>query len=47
MPNDLRKAHQRLDKAVPAAFGLKASASDEEILSDLFRRYEELTKGLI
>jgi hypothetical protein len=47
MPSDLRKAHQQLDKVVLAAFGLKASASDEEILSDLFRRYEELTKGLI
>jgi hypothetical protein len=47
MPSDLRKAHQQLDKVVMAAFGLKASASDEEILSDLFRRYEEATKLLI
>jgi hypothetical protein len=47
MPSDLRKAHQQLDKSVLAAFGLKAAAPDEEILSDLFRRYEELTKGLI
>jgi hypothetical protein len=47
MPRDLRKAHQQLDKSVLAAFGLKAAASDEEILSDLFRRYEEFTKGLI
>jgi hypothetical protein len=47
MPVNLRKAHLQLDMAVLSAFGLKASASNEEILSDLFRRYEELTKGLI
>ena len=47
MPSDLRKAHQQLDKSVLAAFGLKAAAPDEEFLSDLFRRYEKLTKGLI
>jgi hypothetical protein len=47
MPGDLRKAHQQLDKAVLKAFGLKATATDEEILADLFRRYAELTKGLI
>ena len=47
MPSDLRKAHQQLDKAVLKAFGLKATATDEEILADLFRRYAELTKGLI
>lgn len=47
MPPKLRKVHKELDKAVLSAFGLKASSSEEEILSDLFRRYEELTKGLI
>lgn len=47
MPTSLRKAHQQLDKAVLSAFGLKASATDEEILADLFKRYEELTRGLI
>jgi hypothetical protein len=47
MPVNLRKAHQQLDKAVLAAFGLKSSATDEEILADLFKRYEELTRGLI
>ena len=47
MPSDLRKAHQQLDKSVLAAFGLKPAAPDEEILAVLFRRYEELTKGLI
>ena len=47
MPTDLRKAHQALDKAVLSAFGLKPSATDEDILSELFRRYEELTAGLL
>jgi hypothetical protein len=47
MPNDLRKAHQSLDKAVLSAFGLPASATDEQVLAELFKRYEELTKGLI
>lgn len=47
MPGDLRKAHQILDKVMLSVFGLKASATDEEILSELFRRYEELTRGLI
>ena len=43
MPSELRKAHQALDKAVLAAFGLKASATDEAVLTELFRRYEEFT----
>lgn len=43
----LRRAHQQLDKAVSAAFGLKNTATDDEILSELFRRYEELIAGLI
>lgn len=47
MPADLRKAHQQLDKAVLSAYGLKASATDEDILAELFKRYEELTRGLI
>ena len=46
MPADLRKAHQQLDKAVLSAYGLKASATDEEILANLFQRYEDLTIGL-
>ena len=43
MPSELRKAHQRLDRAALAAYGLKASATDEAVLRELFRRYEELT----
>lgn len=47
MPSDLRKAHSTLDKAVLAAFGLKAAASDERILEKLFTLYAELTRGLL
>lgn len=47
MPTNLRKAHQQLDRAVLSVFNLKASATDEEILADLFERYEKLTRGLI
>jgi hypothetical protein len=47
MPANLRKAHQQLDKVVLTAIGLKASATDEGILADLFKRYEALTRGLI
>ena len=42
MPADLTRAHQDLDKAVLTAYGLKASATDAEVLSVLFTRYEEL-----
>jgi hypothetical protein len=47
MPSDLRKCHEQLDRAVVAAYGLKPSSSDEQILSELFRRYDELTRGLL
>jgi hypothetical protein len=47
MPSELRKAHRQLDMAVLAAFGLKVSASDEEVLAELFRRYDDLTRGLL
>ncbi len=45
MPPDLLKAHKSLDKAVLAAYGLAASATDTEILAELFKRYEALTKA--
>jgi hypothetical protein len=47
MPLELRKAHQQLDKSALAAFALKPSATDEEILTELFKLYEAATKGLI
>jgi len=46
MPPDLLKAHEQLDRVVLAAYGLKASATDAEVLSVLFTRYEELTAPL-
>lgn len=47
MPSVLRKAHDNLDKVALSAFGLKAAASDEQVLSDLFSRYDEATRGLL
>jgi hypothetical protein len=47
MPSELRKAHQQLDKTVLLAFGLKFSASDEEVLAEMFMRYDDLTRGLL
>lgn len=47
MPSDLRKAHQALDKAMLKVVGLKANASDEQILENLFTRYSDLTRGLL
>jgi hypothetical protein len=46
MPPDLLKAHEQLDRVVLAAYGLKPSATDAEVLSTLFTRYEELTAPL-
>lgn len=42
MPPDLAKAHESLDKAVLAAYGLHLSSSDVEVLGALFTRYGEL-----
>ena len=44
MPPDLLKAHQANDKAVLAAYGLKATATDSEILTHLFDAYASLTE---
>lgn len=41
MPPALRRAHEKLDTAVLKIFGLKSSASDEEILKTLFQRYAD------
>lgn len=46
MPPDLLKAHEQLDRVVLVAYGLKPSATDAEVLSALFTRYEELTAPL-
>ena len=42
MPQDLRKAHEANDKAVLDAYGLKASASDNEIMAKLLKMYQNL-----
>jgi hypothetical protein len=46
MPRDLVEAHQKLDREVLAAYGLKAGATESEILANLFTRYSELTADL-
>ena len=43
MPIELVKAQERLDRIILQIFGLKQSATDEEITSELFKRYQELT----
>jgi hypothetical protein len=40
-------AHRELDKFVLAAYGLKSSATDAQVLSVLFTRYEELVAPMI
>ena len=45
MPPELIKAHQKLDKAVEAAYG-KSFATDAERVTHLFVLYQEMTEGL-
>ena len=44
MPPELRKAHKENDKAVMAAYGFDPKMSEAEIVAELFRMYEKLTK---
>ena len=44
MPPDLRKAHKENDKAVMAAYGFNLKMSESEIVAELFKMYEKLTK---
>lgn len=44
MPPELRKAHQANDKAVMKAYGFKNNMSESEIVSELMKMYQELTK---
>jgi len=46
MPRDLVDAHQKLDREVLTAYGLKVSATESEILANLFTRYSSLTANL-
>jgi hypothetical protein len=47
MPPELVKAHKANDKAVLNIFGLDSAATDEEIISVLFSKYDEMTRGLL
>lgn len=42
MPKDVRDAHKALDKAILGLYGLKADATEPEILAALISRYKEL-----
>jgi type I restriction-modification system DNA methylase subunit len=46
MPRDLVDAHHKLDREVLAAYGLKPTSTESEILSNLFGRYSALTADL-
>ncbi len=47
MPSALRTAHEALDAVVLRAFGLRATATKDEILAVLFQRYAEATEGFL
>lgn len=47
MPAVLREAHKQLDKATLNALGLRANATDERVLEELFHSYSELTGGFL
>ncbi len=44
MPIELRKAHQANDKAVMKAYGFDLNMSEDEIVAELMKMYQELTK---
>ena len=44
MPPDLRKAHQANDKAVMQAYGFRQDMTESEIVAELMRMYQELTR---
>ena len=45
MPVDLHKAHEQNDKAVMAAYGFYKDMTEPEIVAELFKKYEALTKS--
>ncbi len=47
MPADLLKAHQKLDKAVDAAYGKRQFATEAERVAYLFELYQTLTTPLL
>ena len=44
MPIELRKAHQANDRAVMEAYGFAKDMTESEIVAELFKMYEKLTK---
>ena len=44
MPPELRKAHKENDKAVMQLYGFSPKMSEAEIVAELFKMYEKLTK---
>lgn len=42
MPNDLLKAHQKLDTAVLSLYGLSSEITEADLVAELFNRYEKL-----
>lgn len=44
MPDDLRAAHDALDKAVEEAYGVNFNGDEEKIVAHLFKLYAEMTK---
>ena len=44
MPSELRKAHQANDRAVMQAYGFTPKMTESEIVAELFKKYERLTK---
>lgn len=44
MPDDLRTAHDALDKAVEEAYGVDFNGDEEKIVAHLFKLYAEMTK---
>ncbi len=44
MPVELRKAHRANDAAVMEAYGFRKDMTEPEIVAELFKMYQELTK---
>lgn len=44
MPLELRKAHQSNDRAVMEAYAFAKDMTETEIVAELFKMYEKLTK---
>ncbi len=44
MPQGLKKAHEKLDKAIEQIYRIRSFNSDMERLEHLFKLYKEMTK---